>query len=81
VRVFLQKFTPEDAIEIHAFAPFEASKRVTNGIRLGLSLLSYRLTLVNSVQTLKASSGVSAEANHELCHTPLHGLKASSGVC
>jgi hypothetical protein len=32
------------AVEFHAFAPFEASERVTNGVPLGCSF-SYRLTL------------------------------------
>jgi hypothetical protein len=32
---FRRTFTLEDAIEFHAFAPLEASKRVTNGISLG----------------------------------------------
>jgi hypothetical protein len=39
-------------VKFHAFAPLEANMRVTNGIHLGLSL-SYWLTLVNLVQTLK----------------------------
>jgi hypothetical protein len=41
---FRLKFTLEDAIELHAFAPLEASMRVTNAIHLGCSL-SYRLAL------------------------------------
>jgi hypothetical protein len=44
VRVFGQKFTLEDAIEFHAFAPLEASRRVTNDIPLGCPL-SYQFTL------------------------------------
>jgi hypothetical protein len=32
---FWQKFTLEAAIELHAFAPLEASRRVTNGIPPG----------------------------------------------
>jgi hypothetical protein len=44
VRVFRQKSTLEDAIELHAFAPLEVSRRVTNGILLGCPL-SYRFTL------------------------------------
>jgi hypothetical protein len=35
VRVFRQEFTLEDAIEFHAFAPLQASSRVTNDIPLG----------------------------------------------
>jgi hypothetical protein len=31
----VQKFTLEDAIGSHAFAPLEASRRATNGIPLG----------------------------------------------
>jgi hypothetical protein len=38
VRFFRLKFTLEDAIEFHAFAPREASRCVTNGIPLGCSL-------------------------------------------
>jgi Zn-dependent alcohol dehydrogenase len=42
VLFFDKKFTLEDAIEFHAFAPLEASsqasRRVTNGIPLGYSL-------------------------------------------
>jgi hypothetical protein len=34
VRVFRQGFTLEDAIEVHAFAPLEANRRVTNDIPL-----------------------------------------------
>jgi hypothetical protein len=41
---FRQKFILEDAIELHPFAPLEASRRVTNSIPLGCSL-SYRFTL------------------------------------
>jgi hypothetical protein len=52
VRVFQQKFTFEDAIELHAFAPLEANMRVTNGILLGIPLL-LPVGTVNSVQTLK----------------------------
>jgi hypothetical protein len=37
VRVFRQKFTLEDAIEFHAFAPLEALPCVTNDIPLGCS--------------------------------------------
>jgi hypothetical protein len=57
VLVFRQKFTLEDAIEFHAFAPLEASKRVTNSIHLGRSLLSPLLPVgtVNHVETLKAA--------------------------
>jgi hypothetical protein len=44
VRVFRQKFTLEDTIGSHAFAPLEANMRVTNGIPLGSSL-SYQLML------------------------------------
>jgi hypothetical protein len=53
VRVFRLKFTLEDAIEFHAFAPLEASRRVTNGIPLGCPpfLPDH---VVNCVQTLKA---------------------------
>jgi hypothetical protein len=41
---FRQKFTLEDAIELHTFAPVEASMHVTNVIPLGRSL-SYHLAL------------------------------------
>jgi hypothetical protein len=41
------------AIEVHAFAPLEASRRVTNGIPLGCSLI-LPVRTVNCVQTLKA---------------------------
>jgi hypothetical protein len=51
VRVFLQKFTFEDAIGSHACS--EANMRVTNGIHLGCSLL-LSVDTVNYVQTLKA---------------------------
>jgi hypothetical protein len=34
---FRQRFTLENAIEFHAFAPLEASRRVTNGIHLHFS--------------------------------------------
>jgi hypothetical protein len=54
VHVFRQKFTLEDAIEFHAFAPLEAlaSVCVTSGIPLGSQLL-LPVGTVNSVQTLK----------------------------
>jgi hypothetical protein len=38
VRVFRWKFTLEDAIEFHTFAPIEAAIRVTNDIPLGWPL-------------------------------------------
>jgi hypothetical protein len=51
---FRQKFTLEDAIELHAFAPLEAfCRRVTNGIPLGCPLL-LPVDTVNFVQTLKS---------------------------
>jgi hypothetical protein len=50
---FRQKFTLEDAIEFHAFAPLEASRRVTNAIPLGCPLF-LPVHTVNWVQTLKA---------------------------
>jgi hypothetical protein len=50
---FRQKFTLEDAIEFHAFAPLEASRRVTNAIPLGCPLF-LPVHTVNCVQTLKA---------------------------
>jgi hypothetical protein len=52
VLFFRQKFTLEDAIEFHAFAPLEASRRVTNGIPLGCSLF-LPVHTVNCVQTQK----------------------------
>jgi hypothetical protein len=53
VRFFLfDRFTPEDAIEFHAFAPLEASRRVTNGIPLGCPLF-LPVHTVNCVKTLK----------------------------
>jgi hypothetical protein len=46
VRVFRQGFTLEDAIEFHAFAPLQASKRATNGILFHSGIhSSYRLAL------------------------------------
>jgi hypothetical protein len=51
VRVFRQKFTPEDAIGSHACS-LEANMRVTNGIPLGCPLL-LPVVAVNCVQTLK----------------------------
>ena len=53
MRVFRQECTPEDTIEFHAFAPLEASRRVTNGIPLGCSLF-LPVHTVNCIQTLKA---------------------------
>jgi hypothetical protein len=50
VHVFGQKFTLGDAIGFHAFAPLEASRRVTNGIPLGWPLF-LPVHTVNSVQT------------------------------
>jgi hypothetical protein len=50
---FLQKFMLEDAIDLHAFAPLEASRRVTNGIPIGCPLF-LPVHIVNCVQTLKA---------------------------
>jgi hypothetical protein len=52
---FRQKFTLEDAIGSHAFAPLEAYMRVTNGIPLGCSLL-LPVDTVKCVQTLKAET-------------------------
>jgi hypothetical protein len=54
VRVFRQKCTLEDAIGSHACS-LEASRRETNGIPLGCSLLLPDHT-VNCVQTLKAAA-------------------------
>ena len=60
VRVFRQECTLDrnlhsrSAIEFHAFAPLEASKRVTNAIPLGCPLL-LPVHAVNCVQTLKAN--------------------------
>jgi hypothetical protein len=51
VRVFLQKFTLEDAIGSHACS-LQANMHATNGIPLGSSLLLPVCT-VNCVQTLK----------------------------
>jgi hypothetical protein len=53
VRGFRQKFTVEDAIGFHAFAPLEASRRETNDIPLGCPLF-LPVHTVNCVQTLKA---------------------------
>jgi hypothetical protein len=53
---FRQKFTLEDAIGSHAFAPLEASRRVTNGIPPGCSLFALVHT-VNCIQTLKGHGG------------------------
>jgi hypothetical protein len=52
-RCSTESYTLEDAIEFHAFAPVEESKRETNGIPLGYSLLLPTDT-INSAQTLKA---------------------------
>jgi hypothetical protein len=52
VLVSRQKFTREDAIELHTVAPLEASMRVTNRIPLGCPL-PLTVTTVTSVQTLK----------------------------
>ena len=49
---FRQKFTLEGAFEFHAFAPLEASRRVTNAIPLGSPLL-LPVHTVNCIQTLK----------------------------
>jgi hypothetical protein len=57
VRVFRQKSALEDAIGSHAFAPLEASRRVTNATPLGCPLL-LPVGTVNCVQTLKAGDGV-----------------------
>jgi hypothetical protein len=54
VRVFRQKFTPEDAIGPHACS-LEANMRVTNGIPLGCPLL-LPVGTVNCVATLKVIS-------------------------
>jgi hypothetical protein len=62
VRVFRQKFTLEDAIELHAFVPLEASRRVINGISLGCSLL-LPVHTVNCVQTLKAHPTVDSQVS------------------
>jgi hypothetical protein len=51
------------AVEFHAFAPLDASKRVTNGIPLGCPLL-LPVGSVNSVQTLKVTT-VSGERVQE----------------
>jgi predicted metalloprotease with PDZ domain len=61
VRVFRQKFTLEDAIGFHAFAPLEASRLATNSIPLGCPLF-LPVHTVNSVQTLK----VRADLNEQL---------------
>jgi hypothetical protein len=50
VRVFRQKFTLKDAIELHSFASLEANRRVTNAIPLGRSPLLPVHTVVNCVQ-------------------------------
>jgi hypothetical protein len=50
---FSTTFTLEDAIEFHAIAPLEASRRVNNFILLECPL-PLTLATVNSVQTLKA---------------------------
>jgi hypothetical protein len=44
VRDFRQKLTLEDAIDFHAVAPLEASRRVTNVIPLGVHF-SYQFIL------------------------------------
>jgi hypothetical protein len=61
VRVFQQKSTLEDAIEFHAFAPLQASLRVTNAIPLGCPLF-LPVHTANSVQTLKVQCAGAAAA-------------------
>jgi hypothetical protein len=58
VRVFRQKFTPEDAIGSHGRS-LETNMRVTNGIPLGSSLL-LPVGTVHCVQTLKVTALSSA---------------------
>jgi serine/threonine protein kinase len=58
VRVFRQKFTPEDPIGSDACS-LEANRRVTNDIHLGSSLL-LPVTTVNCVQTLKVHMDLAA---------------------
>jgi hypothetical protein len=53
VRVFRQKFSLEDAIEFHTFAPLEASMRLTNDIPLGFPR-PLTVSTVHSIQILKA---------------------------
>jgi hypothetical protein len=50
---FRQKFTLDDAFEVHAFAQLEASRRVTDGNPLGCPLC-LPVHTVTCVQTLKA---------------------------
>jgi hypothetical protein len=58
VRRFRQKFTLEDAIEVHAFCSARsAAMRTTNGIPLGCSLL-LPVDTVDSVQTLKVGRSI-----------------------
>jgi hypothetical protein len=74
VRVFGQNFPLEDAIEFHAFAPLEASMRVTNGIPLGCSLL----LPVRHCNFHPNTKGEPARGSDpELCHTLLNGLKVN----
>ena len=75
VRVFRQKFTLEDAIEFHAFAPLEASMRVTNGIPLGCSFLLPVGTINFGTQTRKvpALGRDPNNTDHELCHSNMEG--------
>jgi hypothetical protein len=51
--LFRQKFTLDDDIEFHAFAPLEAGRRVTIGIPLGCPRF-LPVRIVTCVQTLKA---------------------------
>jgi hypothetical protein len=69
-----QKFALEDAIEFHAFAPLEASRRVTDGIPLGSSLL-LPVHIVNCVQTLKARAPLS------ITHTYIHNAHIFASLC
>jgi hypothetical protein len=70
VRVFRRRFTFEDAIEVHAFAPLEVlAMHVANDTPLGWPLFLPVHTVVHFVQPLKDNTqfGVIG-ADHELCH-------------
>jgi hypothetical protein len=71
VRVFRQEFTLEDADGSHAFAPLQASRRVTNAPSLGVSLF-LPVRTVNCIQTLKVRRllKLMCDANPQHCVDP-----------
>jgi hypothetical protein len=50
--------------------------RVTNDIPRGRPLATVNYVTTLKDQRLDARTGAATNRNHELCHTPLHGLKA-----